>query len=936
MARDDVGRRARRSRHHAAAVHRTADGSPASDARPEPFSRDDRAADRARGRRPRRALCGARADRADAWPLIARPAAHDADDGGGRVARARSDRAAAIRAAARADARADARRTHHRRGGFPGGGPRERVAAVGLRAPAATRRRRHEPRPAPLFAAPGQRWTSRRGVRARAAPCGGDLGRRRDHPPSRDASARAASVALAAHGRGRLVRGRARRDRGRPSRRPSGPRRSPVVGDPGRRRVRARPRACERPDAPRLADRAARRIFPRAPDAGGRDVPIPARTRHRSQGAADRDDVRSTGGEPARGSPEAAAASGRADRRDSVARRAGSPRRVDAGAGSHAGVRGLVAHRPGHLSSDVRGRVVQRGRPPGERLQAQPARIRDDGVSRGGMRSVGTAVRRGVAIRIYRAARAAHRPRRLRARPHGRQHRRARDARLPDAALHLVAEPVPRIAAAQPPGRAGRRVRARRRVHRLRMESGADLRVGHARVDASRSRLPAARQIARAVLGHARSRRPDVPRVLPERSRRHLRARLSGHQLGGPSDQPGGTGDAGGGAVRHAARRVDAVQRPRRADGRGRPRAASRGAIQLLPQAVPGVLGGRGRTGVHPRDLHPDVRRDAAPRRRDGGCRARRHHGAASRRRLRGAAAARRHGARRNRRSDHGARPPGDRRGREPVRPDAPAGDKRPGSLRVATPVAPHPGRCLPIDSSRSSADIRGPGTGRRSPLSAGGRARARQRARRDRHRADDEPAAADRTADRRARSPRAVRLRAVQPPGRRARLLDGRAHRRSGESPYTRHPPHRARRSRRARRRHLVGRITPAGRGLQPDGGGPEAPAQRARAYAASRSVGRHGAPGRARHQEPADADSALRRARAAREHRSRPSPVTGARRVRHRHPVAGQAAASDLRGVLQLRLVAHAAAGADGAACVDCRGGRAVSERARESDRH
>ena len=93
-------------------------------------------------------------------------------------------------------------------------------SAVGLRASAATRRRRHEPRPAPLFAAPGQRRTSRRGVRARAAARGGDLGRRRDHPPARDASARAALVVVAPDRRGRLGR---RRDRRRRRRAANGP-----------------------------------------------------------------------------------------------------------------------------------------------------------------------------------------------------------------------------------------------------------------------------------------------------------------------------------------------------------------------------------------------------------------------------------------------------------------------------------------------------------------------------------------------------------------------------------------------------------------------------------------------------------------------------------------------------------------------------------------
>ena len=89
-----------------------------------------------------------------------------------------------------------------------------------------------------------------------------------------------------------------------------------------------------------------------------------------------------------------------------------------------------------------------------------------------------------------------------------------------------------------------------------------------------------------------------------------------------------------------------------------------------------------------------------------------------------------------------------------------------------------------------------------------------------------------------------------------------------------------------------------------------------RARAHAAPRGVGRHGAAGRARHQEPADADPAVGRARAARQHRSRPAALAGARRVRARDPHAGDAAAADRRRVLELRVVADGAAGADVAA--------------------
>jgi len=49
----------------------------------------------------------------------------------------------------------------------------------------------------------------------------------------------------------------------------------------------------------------------------------------------------------------------------------------------------------------------------------------------------------------------------------------------------------------------------------------------------------------------------------------------------------------------------DAVQRAHCADSGGRARAPARSALQLLPQAVPGLPGGRGGSGVHSRDLHP-------------------------------------------------------------------------------------------------------------------------------------------------------------------------------------------------------------------------------------------------------------------------------------------------------------------------------------------
>ena len=161
----------------------------------------------------------------------------------------------------------------------------------------------------------------------------GDLGRRRDHSTAGLAAARAARTlswrATAAGGwlAGALVAIRAGvRAPGRAV--PVGPMWIALLVSAACALALAR---VERTHAPHLADRAARRLLPRAADARGGDVSVAAGTRDRSQGAADRDDVRSAGGEPARRPAAPAAAGGRADRRDSVARRAGPPRRLDAG-----------------------------------------------------------------------------------------------------------------------------------------------------------------------------------------------------------------------------------------------------------------------------------------------------------------------------------------------------------------------------------------------------------------------------------------------------------------------------------------------------------------------------------------------------------------------------------------------------------------------------
>ena len=109
-----------------------------------------------------------------------------------------------------------------------------------------------------------------------------------------------------------------------------------------------------------------------------------------------------------------------------------------------------------------------------------------------------------------------------------RRHRRARDARLPDAAVHLVPEPVSRVAAAGPPAAAERRAGPRRRVRRVRLEP----RAARTRRAPSVWTLPDdvfARTVAsREPFWTTLDRDDDRFRVyLPERSRRHLRARLS-------------------------------------------------------------------------------------------------------------------------------------------------------------------------------------------------------------------------------------------------------------------------------------------------------------------------------------------------------------------------------------------------------------------------
>ena len=249
--------------------------------------------------------------------------------------------------------------------------------------------------------------------------------------------------------------------------------------------------------------------------------------------------------------------------------------------------------------------------------------------------------------------------------------------------------------------------------------------------------------------------------------------------------------------------------------------------------------------------------------------------------------------------------------GRQHLRRPEPARVERAQPVCVGPAAEPHAGRGLSRDLHRRPAVVCRPRARRRARIPDCGDAGA---ARRPRGGADDSAGVApagNAGADRGARSPRAAGGGALHHARRRHRLLHGRAHRRSGQSPDARDPAHRARRSRCARARDLVGRIAAAGRCVQPDGRRSAAPARRARAHQSPGGVGRHGAAGRARHQEPADADPAERRAPAARASRSGQAARQRDRRVRRQHPRPGAAAAADLVGVLELRDVAGAAAG-------------------------
>ncbi len=455
----------------------------------------------------------------------------------------------------------------------------------------------------------------------------------------------------------------------------------------------------------------------------------------------------------------------------------------------------------------------------------------------------------------------------------------------------------------------------RRRADGVRLGPAADLHLAQPIVAADRRRLRHRLPIAGRVLDDAGARRRRRSRLRLEQSPRHLRRRLSDPDafthlvnLGELTAFAGllfvlllaSTSLLRAVVGRSASPLRMVVQEIR---------------VQLLPQAVPRLRRRHAGAGAGPGAARPRLRRQPAARRRgsrrrpDGAHRQARHRGIA------GAAAARagRRHRRRPQRRRHGVDQPHHRSGREHLRRhvDA-AGHERTRPVRVGAAADADAGPGPPCRRHRSPADLRRPGSHRRLRLPGGGGAGPHRRPRPDPHRAARAAPARDRARDRRPRSRGAARRADADPARRRPRLLDGRADRRSGAAPDPRDAPHRRRRPQHARHRPHRRRAAAPGRGLQPDGRRAAAAAQPGRADAPPRGLGRDGAPGRPRHQEPADADPALGRAPAAGPPRSRPAAVAGPRHLRRHDPHAGAAAPADRLRVLQLRVVADRAADA------------------------
>ena len=168
------------------------------------------------------------------------------------------------------------------------------------------------------------------------------------------------------------------------------------------------------------------------------------------------------------------------------------------------------------------------------------------------------------------------------------------------------------LAASRSPA-ARRTHRPRRRVRGLRMEPRAALLGCRDGVAASRRGVRARRGLARRGLGAAGARAAALRRLPPQRSRRHLRARLSGDRAARSSGQPGRSHGAGGARLRAAApgqRHFQGAQSPRA----WRLGAAARAAGELLSKAVPRVRRGGLRAGGGAGAGHAQLRRRA-----DGG-----------------------------------------------------------------------------------------------------------------------------------------------------------------------------------------------------------------------------------------------------------------------------------------------------------------------------
>ncbi len=466
-------------------------------------------------------------------------------------------------------------RRHARRAGagVRGGRGARRIARLGVRPLPAEHRLAHDARPAPLLAAPAERVAHRDRLRPDSAPRRRVLERRahaaRDRgglaaAPQRDAAARPRPAAWIA---GALpLPDAATRIAG-----PAAADAAPARARRDRRRARSRSAGRAGTDPPRLADGEDGRDLRRAGRAVAGHVSVAAGVHDRGQGSAGRRTVWPGGAAAARRPADEPESRRRGNRRAAVAERipdrAGRRNRVD-----RRGLSALVEDRSGDGARHLGGRALSGRRAAREPLLPEPARVRDHQLPRGRL-PLGRH-RRKLPDRIERAPRPPRQPRHLPERPAARHRGRARDARLPRAALHLRTHAVSRVVphsnrAAPPKASAGRD-----------LEfvwygwSRAPLYVsGTSAWPLPGSRVRARRPVARAVLGRRRARRPPVSRALPQRSQRDLRARLSPAHAVRSRRQSRGARHARLRAVPAAARRLHALQRRSRrarrpADGR--------------------------------------------------------------------------------------------------------------------------------------------------------------------------------------------------------------------------------------------------------------------------------------------------------------------------------------------------------------------------------